>query len=62
VAEALILLLGGGRDKVDEGFNSFLALRRRQVKEYIHRLEVAGLGDRRERLAPEMRMLLETAA
>jgi hypothetical protein len=62
VAEALILLLGGGRDKVDEGFNRFLALRRRQVKEYIHRLEVAGLGDRRERLAPEMRMLLETAA
>ena len=62
VAEALILLLGGGRDKVDEGFNRFLALRRRQIKEYIHRLEVAGLGDRRERLAPEMRMLLETAA
>jgi hypothetical protein len=62
VAEALILLLGGGRDKVDEGFNRFLALRRRQIKEYVHRLEVAGLGDRRERLAPEMRMLLETGA
>ena len=62
VAEALIILLGGSKDKTDEGFNRFLALRRRQVQEYLHRLDVAGLGDRRQRLNPQMRWLLETGA
>ncbi len=60
VAEALIILLGGGRNKTDEGFNRFLALRRRQVQEYLHRLHVAGLGDRRQRLSPQMRWLIES--
>ncbi len=57
-AEALIILLGGGKDKIDEGYQKFLALRRRQVNEYMHRLEVAGLGDRRERMNQGMAMFL----
>ena len=59
VAESLIVLLGGGKDHADEGFNKFMALRKRQVQEYIHRLTVAGLGDRIDRLDPIMRMALE---
>ena len=50
VFESLCILLGGGKDRFDEGVAKFLLLRRRQVKEYLHRLDVAGLGDRRERL------------
>jgi hypothetical protein len=61
VAEALIVLLGGGRNNTDEGFNRFMALRRRQINEYMHRLEVAGLGDRRDRMDPMMKMLLDAA-
>ncbi|MCH7811137.1 MAG: ferritin-like domain-containing protein [Chloroflexi bacterium] len=60
VAESLIILLGGGKKNSDEGFNKFMALRKRQVQEYIHRLEVAGLGDRVDRMDPVMRMALET--
>ena len=60
VAECLIVLLGGGTENPDEGFNKFMALRKRQVQEYIHRLEVAGLGDRVDRMDPIMRMALET--
>ena len=59
VAESLIILLGGGKQNADEGFNKFMALRKRQVQEYLHRLEVAGLGDRVERMDPIMRMALE---
>ena len=59
VAEALIILLGGGKENNDEGFNKFMALRKRQVQEYLHRLDVAGLDDRRERMDPMMRMMLE---
>ncbi|MXY88454.1 MAG: ferritin-like domain-containing protein [Dehalococcoidia bacterium] len=54
VFESLCILLGGGKDRFDEGVAKFLLLRRRQVKEYLHRLEVAGLGDRSERLGPAL--------
>jgi len=60
VAEALIILLGGGRDNTDEGFNRFLALRRRQMQEYLHRLDVAGLDDRLERMDPAIRFMIQT--
>jgi hypothetical protein len=59
VAESLIVLLGGGKDNSDEGFNKFMALRKRQVIEYLHRLTVAGLDERRDRMDPMMRMMLE---
>ena len=59
VAEALIVLLGGGKDHADEGFNKFMALRKRQVQEYLHRLTVAGMPDRYDRMDPLMKMALE---
>jgi len=62
VAEALIILLGNGKDNFDEGMNKFMALQRRQANEYMHRLTVAGLGDRRERMHPNMRIFLDPAA
>ena len=58
VAESLIVLLGGSKDNVDEGFNKFMALRKRQVQEYLHRLDVAGMAERIDRIDPLMRMML----
>jgi hypothetical protein len=52
---ALSILLGGGKDKIDEGYKLLEAMRKRQVQEYVHRLEVAGMPERRERLAPGLR-------
>jgi len=43
---ALAILLGGGEDKIDDGFNTLLAVRQRQVKEYVQRVRVAGFGER----------------
>jgi len=60
VASALIMLLGKG--DIDEGFGKFLALQKRQVNEYMHRLSVAGLPERRERMHPNMAVFLEPAA
>jgi len=45
-SEALAVLLGGGKDKIDEGQNVLKAVRQRQVKEYFQRLKSAGFGDR----------------
>jgi hypothetical protein len=59
VFESLCILLGGGVDKFDQGLQKFLLLRKRQVSEYIHRLEVAGLGDRKERLGPLMAQFID---
>jgi hypothetical protein len=56
--EAVALLLGGGKDKLDKGMEKFLAVRKKQVNEYVHRLEVAGLGDRKARMGPLWTMFL----
>ncbi len=47
---ALAILLGGGSDpaSVREGEQISLAVRQRQIKEYIQRVRVAGFGDRFE--------------
>jgi hypothetical protein len=58
-AESLAILLGGGKDKMDLGYQKLLAVRKRQINEYMHRLEVVGLGDRRERMNPDMRQFLD---
>lgn len=50
LASALIYILGDG--DIDEGFRLFSQVRRKQTVEYLHRLDVAGLGGRRERLHP----------
>ena len=59
VFESLCILLGGGVDKFDEGVQKFLLLRKRQINEYVHRLTVAGLGDRRDRLGPLMAQFVD---
>jgi hypothetical protein len=58
-AESLAILLGGGKDKIDLGYQKLLAVRKRQINEYMHRLEVIGLGDRRERMNPDMKQFLD---
>ena len=47
---AISILMGGGADKssIEEGQKMLLAVRRRQVKEYMQRVRVAGFGDRFE--------------
>ncbi len=45
-SDALAVLLGGGRDKYDEGMKKLQAIRRRQIQEYIKRVRSAGYGER----------------
>lgn len=45
-SEALAVLLGGGKDKIDEGQKMLMAVRQRQAKEYFQRLKSAGFDDR----------------
>ena len=49
---ALAILLGGGEDKMEDGFNTLLAVRQRQVKEYVQRVRVAGFGSASKTAAP----------
>jgi hypothetical protein len=50
--EALVIVLGGGKKNVDEGMKKLMAVRRKMINEYMHRLEVAGLPERRQRCKP----------
>jgi hypothetical protein len=59
--ESLAILLGDGIEGIDEGMNRLLAVRRRQVNEYMHRLEVAGLPERRSRMSPQFAVFLSAA-
>ncbi len=58
--ESLAILLGGGLDKFDEGVKVLGAIRQRQVREYVHRLEVTGMGERvtNGRLHPSLASLV----
>jgi hypothetical protein len=58
-SEALAILAGGGIEHLDEGMQKVMIMRKKQINEYMHRLEVIGLGDRRERMAPNMKIFLE---
>jgi hypothetical protein len=58
VSEALAVLLGGGKKHYDEGLKKLLAIRKKQVMEYMHRLEVIGMPERRERMSPTLKMYL----
>jgi hypothetical protein len=62
-AEALAILLGGGKEEgqLREGYMKLLAIRKRQINEYMHRLDVVGLGDRRQRMNPQMALFLDPA-
>jgi hypothetical protein len=43
----------------EEGQNMTMAAFRRQMNEYMHRLEVAGMPERRERVGPQFQMMLK---
>ena len=57
--EAIMILAGGGLKNVDVGMERLMGIRRRQVNEYMHRLEVAGMSERRDRMNPFFRSLLD---
>jgi hypothetical protein len=57
--EALAILMGGGVNNFDKGIQMSLSVQRKRVNEYMHRLTVAGLGDRRERMYPMLRQFLD---
>lgn len=63
-SEALAILLGGGKDKFDEGYRKLLAIRRRQINEYMQRVKSAGFGERFEngRANPELEKYAQMAA
>ena len=52
--EALAILLGGGKERIHEGFRRLEDMRRRQVLDYLRRLEWATLEEHAERLHPEL--------
>ena len=43
--ESLAILLGGGKDNIDEGYTKLMAIRLKQVRELSQRLRVCGLGE-----------------
>jgi len=47
-SEALAILLGGGKAGYDEGHKQLLVIRRKQLKEYMKRVNSAGFGERFE--------------
>ena len=57
--ESLAILLGGGTQHMDEGLRILSAVRKRQVNEYMHRLQVAGLSDRRQRMTSQFSPFLD---
>jgi hypothetical protein len=59
--ESLNVLFSYRLGSEEEGFNMTMAVFRRQLTEYMHRLEVAGLPERRERIHPQLKMLLDEA-
>ncbi len=59
--EALAILLGGGKSEshLNEGYKKLMAVRKRQFNEYMHRLDVVGMGERRERMPERIRAFLD---
>ena len=57
--EALAILMGGGIKNIDSGINMSMQVQKKRVNEYMHRLNVAGLGDRRERMNPMLKQFLD---
>ena len=57
--EALLITLGGGKEHIDKAVPLAMALSKKQANEYMHRLEVAGLGERRYRISPALAVGLD---
>ena len=56
--EALAILMAGGVKNFDKGVDLSMQVQKKRVNEYMHRLEVAGLGERRERMSPMLKQFL----
>lgn len=56
---SLAILFGHTTGSIEEGGNLALAAFRRQLNEYMHRLEVAGIGERRYRLPQHIQAILD---
>ena len=59
LSEALAVLMGGGVSKLDKGIQMAMSVRKKQVNEYMHRLEVAGFPERRDRMHPLLKAFLD---
>jgi hypothetical protein len=61
MVEALTVLLGGGTSsaQLDEGWRLQQLILRKQVSEYYHRLKVAGLGERIDRMPESMQQIVK---
>jgi hypothetical protein len=59
LSEALAVLMGGGMANLDKGIQMALAVRKKQVNEYMHRLDVAGFPERRDRMHPMLKAFLD---
>ncbi|MDO8616357.1 MAG: ferritin-like domain-containing protein [Dehalococcoidia bacterium] len=57
--EALAILMAGGVKNLDKGIQMSMQVQKKRVNEYMHRLTVAGLGDRRQRMSPMLRQFLD---
>lgn len=62
-SEAMAIMLGGGRENFDEGMRKLMAIRKRQVREYVQRVRSAGFGERFEngRASPELLTFAQAA-
>lgn len=59
LSEALAVLMGGGMSNLDRGIQMAMGVRKKQVNEYMHRLEVAGFPERRDRMHPMLKAFLD---
>ncbi len=57
--EAFAILLGGGKDRIQEGLKKYEEMRRHQVQQYLDRLSWATI-DRAEQLYPALRAYAQT--
>ena len=62
LTESIIVLLGGGTspEQLDEGWRLQQFIQRKQFSEYYHRLKVAGLGERLERMPESVQQMVKS--
>ncbi len=56
-SESLAILLGGGKDKIDEGYKMLMTVRQKQTKELAQRLRVCGLSEMADEMMARMAVL-----
>ena len=61
-SESMSILLGGGKDKFDEGWRKLVSIRRRQLTEYKKRVISAGFGERFENGRSRLQQQIEQVA